>query len=324
MIASKVNILHQLLKKVRFFFYNRGYSEVVTPIMAPFLIPESYLDFFETKLKLPAGGSRKVFLTPSPELWHKRLLVQGSGNIFEISHRFRNGDIGSLHSPEFLLLEWYKLKASIYQTMAETEELVKEVIGRAEIIFNGNKVDLEQSFEKLSMDQAFNKYLGIKQEDFFNKEALIRVGQKYQVPIKPSWDWKNIFNLIYVSEIEPKLGFGRPTFIYNFPAQFAPLAKESQDSRFKERFELFINGLELCDGYSELTDADKQKQAFQAEVNEMKRLNKPVPEIDWGFIKALEKGLPDCSGVALGLDRLFMVAINKTKIKDVQLINLQF
>ncbi len=305
------------LAQLRSFFIGHGYLEVMTPISSPYLIPESYLDFFQTQLQLPDGRKRWLYLTPSPELWHKRLLAKYKTSIFEISPRFRNGDSGKLHKPEFLLLEWYKVGASIFETMEETEELIKEILGQEEMIYQGKKISLNSPFERLSMAEAFKKYLGCN--DFFNLPNLKQLGQRVGLTFSEEIKWEDLFNLIYVSEIEPKLGMNKPTFIYNFPVQFAPLARESSnDPRFKERFELFVGGVELADGYSELIDSKKQKEEFEREIELLKKQGKKIPRVDWEFVEVVGE-MPQSSGVALGLERLMMLKYDLDDIHQLSL-----
>ncbi len=309
--------LSDFLAQVRLFFTSHGYFEVMTPISSSHLIPESYLDFFQTRLQLPDGQEALLYLTPSPELWHKRLLAKYKTSIFEISPRFRNGDVGKLHKPEFLLLEWYKVGASIFETMEETEKLIREVLDQEKIVYQGKKVSLRSPFERLSMTEAFREYLNCS--DFFNLSNLKQLGHRVGLTFPEGIRWEDLFNLVYVSEIEPKLGMGKPTFIYNFPAQFAPLAKESAaDSRFKERFELFMSGVELADGYSELTDSKKQKEEFEKEVELLKKQGKKVPRLDWEFVEVVGR-MPRSSGVALGLERLLMLKYDLDDIHQLSL-----
>ncbi len=308
----------RVIDQIRKFFKDKGFWEVQTPVLAPALIPESYLDFFETKFTFPEGKRQVLYLTPSPEMWMKRLLVEGSGNIFELRSCFRNRDKGRLHNPEFLLLEWYRVGVDIFATMEDTEELVKEVLEKEEVKYQGKKVDLRSKFERLRIVEAFERYVGIKEADFFEVGKLVEVGKKRRVKVEPDWGWEEVFNVIYVSEVEPNLGFGKPVFIYDFPSNFAPLAKKSKkDVRFKERFELFINGVEICDGYSELDDPEEQRREFEKEIKIMKSKGKKIPKIDWEFIEVLKKGLPMCSGVALGVDRLVMIKMGVGEMRRI-------
>lgn len=292
-----------------------------TPLLAPALIPESYLEVFETELKDKMGNSNRAFLTTSPEMWHKKLLAAGSGNIFEITKSFRNTDIGGhFHLPEFTILEWYRVGVDYQQTMDDCEQLTRLVSNKSSISYQGKVVDLSKSFERLSVISAFKKYAGIDNLTLFDQQKLKDWAVKKGYQLSKEDDWETVYNLIFLKEIEPKLGFNRPTIIYDFPAQFAPLAKTSKkDPRVKERFELYIAGVELADAYSELTDPVEQKAQFEKEIELRKKLGKLDYPADWDFIKALESGLPECSGVALGVDRLMMVLLDKTNVNEVVL-----
>ncbi|MFH1561526.1 MAG: amino acid--tRNA ligase-related protein [Patescibacteria group bacterium] len=280
----------EIISKVRQFFNKQGFLEVQTPLLAPALIPESYLEVFETKLINKNGKSQRAFLAPSPELWHKKLLAAGADKIFEITKSFRNTDLGgSLHNPEFTMLEWYRTEANYQSTIEDCQKLIKFL-----------KPEISE-FEKITVTQAFEKYAQI--DDIFKLSD-------------------DDFNLIYVRDVEPKLGFERPTIIYNYPQQFAPLAKtSSKDQKIKERFELYINGIELADGYTELTDPEEQGRQFKKEVSVRKQNQKIQHPTDKDFLKALRSGIPNCSGVAVGLDRLIMILTNQSKIDDVILFS---
>jgi len=313
-----------LIQKTRNFFAKEGFLEVQTPTLAPYLLPESYLEVFETEIKNKTNQKQRAFLTTSPEMWLKKLLVAGIGNCFEITKSFRNTDLSEkLHSPEFTILEWYRISKGIQETMADCENLIKFLNNnKSTISYQGKTLDIGQPFARLSITEAFKKWIGINKKDFFNKSLLLKVAQEkgYQGNKKDSWD--EIYNWLYVSEIEPHLGLEAPTFIYDFPAQFAPLAKtKKSDKRFKERFELYLFGIELADAYYELNDWQEQKKQFEKE----KLLRKQIKAIEYpsdeDFIQALKSGLPDCSGVALGVDRLMMILLNAESIHQVILFS---
>lgn len=286
----------EIIEKTRRFFKKGGFLEVQTPSLVPSLIPESYLEIFATELKDKMGRKWPAYLTPSPELWHKKLLVAGATKIFEITKSFRNTDIGgSLHNPEFTLLEWYRTNADHWTTMKDCENLIRFLASSAKkITYQGKTIRLDQPFERITVAEAFRKYAGKT----------------------PGSDQD--FEVTYVRDIEPQLGQKRPTLIYNYPARFAPLAKtNSQDPGVKERFELYLFGIEIADAYNELTDPVEQRQQFKKEIRQRKKLGKTNHPVDWDFVKALEEGLPSCSGVALGIDRLVMIFTNQTKISQV-------
>ncbi|MBU2592444.1 MAG: EF-P lysine aminoacylase EpmA [Patescibacteria group bacterium] len=311
----------ELIGRIRAFFEKAGFLEVQTPLLSPALVPESYLEVFQTELKDKLGNSAPAFLTPSPELWHKKLLAAGSGNIFEITKSFRNTDLGGrFHLPEFTLLEWYRTGADYFDTMEDCQELIRSAASGNKLFYQGKSVNLTPPFERISIIEAFAKYAGIDDKTLFDKKSLVSWALKNNYRISLEDDWEMVYNLVFLKEIEPKLGFGRPTIIYDFPAEFAPLAKTNpKDSRVKERFELYIAGVELADAYSELTDPIEQKKQFEKEVKLRRKMDKLEHPVDWDFIKALESGLPDCSGVALGVDRLIMLLADKTEIGEVVL-----
>jgi len=313
-----------VIDSIRHFFKSEGFLEVQTPVMSPSLIPESYLEVFQTELKDKLGRKTKAFLTPSPEIWHKKLLAAGSGNIFEITKSFRNTDIGGhFHNPEFTLLEWYRTKADYKDTMVDCENLIREInLGKSEINYQGNVIKINGPFEKVSVAEAFERYTGIKVDKLFDREVLKKFVKKKRYRLSGDCSWDDLHNLIFLTEIEPKLGFGKPTILFDFPAQFAPLAKtSSSDPRFKERFELYICGVELADAYNELADPVEQERQLKKEMRLRKKAGMISHPFDNDFIAALRSGLPDCSGVALGVDRLMMIMTDKTDINQVLLFS---
>lgn len=289
----------EIIDRIREFFKKENFLEVQTPLLAPALIPESYLEVFETELKNKAGKIQKAFLTPSPELWHKKLLAADSGNIFEITKAFRNTDIGGpLHDPEFTILEWYRTKADYQDTMKDCENLLRFLNrGKTKLAYQDQVLDISRPFEKITVAQAFKKYARTTPNDNFE--------------------------INYVKFVEPNLGQERPTIIYDFPAEFAPLAKpclpagrQISDGLTKQRFELYLFGVEIADAYTELTDAVEQRRQFQKEQSARQKIGRTAHPQDKDFLKALESGLPDCSGVALGIDRLVMILTDQKNIHN--------
>lgn len=314
----------EIISSIRNFFKKGGFLEVQTPLLSPSLIPESYLEIFVTELVSKTGKKKVAFLTPSPELWHKKLLAAGSGNIFEITKSFRNTDVGGhFHNPEFTILEWYRVNADYKDTMKDCENLVRFINrNQPTITYQGKTLDISQPFERLSVFKAFEKFADIDQGVLLDKEKLKSKAAKKGYRFNKTDDWETIYNLIYVKEIEPQLGQDRPTIIYDFPAQFAPLAKTSRkNSRLKERFEFYLFGIELADAYNELIDPVEQKSQFEKEASLRKKAGKTNHAIDNDFLEALSSGLPPCSGVALGVDRLVMIFTNQTDINNVILFS---
>jgi EF-P lysine aminoacylase GenX len=310
----------KLINKTRSFFDNQGFLEVQTPLLAPYLIPESYLEIFETKLKNKLGKEAKAYLATSPEMWHKKLLAASSGNIYEITKSFRNTDIGGhFHNPEFTLLEWYRVGKDYKDTMKDCQKLIRFLNNNKPFLtYQGKQLNIGKPFMQITIAQAFEKYAQVKQKDLFSLDKIKVVAKKNGITVKDKDTWEEIYNLLFLQMVEPNLGIEQPTIIFDFPQQFAPLAKPNpQNPKFKKRFEVYLFGIELADAYDELTDPNLQEKEFAKEQKLRQKLNKTPYPADKDFLEALRKGLPDCSGVALGIDRLTMIFTDQTDINNV-------
>ncbi|RUM39733.1 MAG: EF-P lysine aminoacylase GenX [Desulfobulbus sp.] len=275
-----------LFQAVRDFFRSRSYIEVDTPIRQPVILPEA---------EIVPVSSGNWFLQTSPELYMKRLLADGNSRVFQICHCFRQGERGRLHLEEFSMLEWYHTGWSYLELMAECEELICAVMERQSCVRCEKDISLVRPWIRLSVEEAFQQFCGLS--------ASLAVEQ-------------GLFDELLVEKIEPELGWKRPVFLYDYPVALASLAREKPDAPdLAERFELYIGGVEIANGFSELTDPDVQRQRFTEElvkINETNRLQE-MPEI---FLKAL-RDVPDCAGIALGLDRLLMICTGADSIVDV-------
>lgn len=310
----------RLISKIRDFFDSQGFLEVQTPLLAPCLIPESYLEVFETELKNKLGKKTKAYLTTSPEMWHKKLLAASSGNIYEITKSFRNTDIeGHFHNPEFTLLEWYRTNSGYKETMEDCQQLIRFLNNNKPLLsYQGKQLNISKPFLQISVAEAFEKYAGLKQKDLFSLDKIRSAAKENGLTLKRDDSWEDIYNLLFLQAVEANLGMEQPTIIYDFPRQFAPLAKPNpQNPKFKKRFEVYLFGIELADAYDELTDPKQQEKEFIKEKNLRKKLNKTPYPADKEFLEALKIGLPDCSGVALGIDRLTMIFTDQTDINSV-------
>ena len=281
----------RLLAAVRTFFETAGYLEVETPVRIPAPAPEAHID------PLAADG---WYLQTSPELAMKRLLAAGYKRIFQICRCFRQGERGGRHLPEFTLLEWYSAHEDYRHMMTQTEALVQDVVSQInkgrELAFQGRSIDMAAPFDRITVGEAFDRWAGCTPE-----EALA-AGR---------------FDELVGLEIEPRMGWERPAFLYDYPAACAALARlRPEHPAVAERFELYIGGLELCNGFSELTDADEQRRRFEAE-RRLRRLNgRPLPPMPEPFLTALGD-MPPATGNALGLDRLAMLLADTSAIDDV-------
>lgn len=304
---------------IRTFFDKQGFIEVDTPLMVASPDTEPTNDPFQTTWK-GLGKSYIGYLTPSPEFLIKRLLANGSGNVYQMSHIFRNNEASEgKHNPEFMMLEWYHTNADYNDVMRDTEGLIKFVLtqnGRSdkELNYQGHLIDLNGDWERLSVSEAFEKFAKVSQETLLNESALIveATNRGYQ---KENTGYDDAFYQIFLNEIEHKLGFEKPTFLYDYPASQAALArKKADDPRLAERFELYIAGVELANAFSELTNWQEQEARLQHQVATRKAQKLPVWNYDHDFIEALKKGLPVTGGIALGVDRLIMLVADATDI----------
>ncbi len=308
------------------FLKGKGYLKIDLPVLSPALIPESYLEIFKTEFKY-FNTSENLFLTPSPELFLKRLLAKGIGDCYYLGKSFRNHERNSaLHSFEFNMLEFYKIKADYFDIADDLllllRSIANKVSGKEVITYQGKEISFEK-WEKIKISEAFKKYADIGEGELFNKELFLKKAGKKSYRTE-GFSYEDIFSQIYTQEIEPKLGVnGYPTLIYDYPKEFAALAKLNKDGRTAQRFEFYIGGIELGDCYTELTDWKEQEERFNEEDKKRRKDKKIVHPIDKGFIEALKYGLVDCAGIAVGFERLAMIFADTTSIEELRLINIK-
>lgn len=339
-IRQTYYIREELNFLIRKFFRNKKFHEVETPILLPALIPESYYEYFKTHLLDRNLQKKTLFLSASPESSLKKLLTAGFGNCFEITKSFRNTEIGSnIHNPEFTMLEWYMVNADYKNSMDLLKNLFQYLIVNLRkkkllphfkgnlLPYNNLEIDMSR-WEKISIRKAFNKYCGIdfnslvdknanSDNDIFSVSLIKTIARKKGYLVDRKNTWEEIFNQIYLNEIEPNLGIDHPTIIYDFPKPLAALAKLKSDNKlFAQRFELYIGNLELADCYTELDNWQEQQIRFDNDQYLRKKCKKYEITPDSEYIAALKKGLPDSSGVALGIDRTVMLFAGVEKIQD--------
>lgn len=292
-----------LMTKVRDFFVRRNALEVETPVLSAYGGTDPQLDYFEIE-------DPKRFMMTSPEFHMKRLLAAKFGDIFQITKSFRKDEFGGHHNNEFSMVEWYRVGMPQDKLMDEVEDLVSEIIGT------------KLNARRTRWIDAFKNYAGVnpfceKLSDFAEACRVheIPVPEKSETLTREDW-----WDYLMVFLVEPTLASNGPEFILDYPPSQAALAQTYVDAEgytWARRFELFVNQVELCNGYTELTDAVEQRRRFNADLEIRRAMNKPLPPLDERFLAALESGMPACSGVALGLDRLFMLALGKEEIADV-------
>jgi elongation factor P--(R)-beta-lysine ligase len=297
----------RLLERSRAFFVARGLLEVETPQLSAMAATDVQL---ESLVVQRPGGEALGWLQTSPEFPMKRLLAAGSGDIWQLARVFRGAERGRRHNPEFSLLEWYRVGWDVAALMDEVEALLRE-LARGLVAIG--------AAERISYREAFGRFAGF---DPFTADgaaitqALADAGAA--TPEGIEWDRDAALDLALSVLVEPALEATRPVFIYDFPASHAALARiRPGDPPLAERFELFFGGMELANGYQELTDAGEQAARFRADLEARRTRGLPEPLPDRQLLAALAHGLPECAGVALGFDRLVMVLAGATRIDDV-------
>lgn len=301
-----------LLAQTRAFFAARGVLEVETPVLSAAAVTDPHLLSFSASYSGPGlRCGQPLYLHTSPEFPMKRLLAAGSGCIYQIAKVFRNGEAGRRHNPEFTLLEWYRLGFDHHRLMTEVAELAATLLaGRLPLA----------GVERLSYRELFQRAVQIDPHRTHVPELAARAeALNLAIPSgMPTDDVDPWLDLLLTHCIEPHLGQGCLTFVYDYPASQAALARlRPGDPAVGERFELYVSGLELANGFHELSDAVEQRRRFEAENAARRVQGLPVMPLDERLLSALEAGLPECAGVALGFDRLVMLAAGKTSIQDV-------
>jgi lysyl-tRNA synthetase class 2 len=288
--AASLGLRAAVLADVRRFFGARAYLEVETPALVPALANEVHVDAFEVPVG-PAG--RAAFLSPSPELQMKRLVCDGLERIFQLGRAFRRDEAGPWHNPEFTLLEWYRVGAGVEDMMDETEALVRAVAnahGGGRLRADGAEAHVAGSFLRLTVTEAFARHAGLE------------AAETERLAVQ---DEERFFRLL-CERVEPALArAGVPVFLHDYPASLGSLARlRPERPHVAERFELYAAGIELSNGFGELSDPAEQRRRFARDAGRRAALGKVVYPLDERFLAALERGMPSCAGNALGIDRL--------------------
>jgi lysyl-tRNA synthetase class 2 len=306
--ASIPNLLKRaaIMAEIRRFFADRGVLEVETPCMSQATVTDIHLFPFQTRFVGPGHSQgMNLYLMTSPEYHMKRLLAAGCGPVFQLCRSFRNEEMGRHHNPEFTMLEWYRPCYDMYRLINE----VDDCCSRCWSARSG----------KLSYQQAFQRHLEIDPLSA-DKTQLREAAAKLDLSniADTEEDRDTLLQLLFTMGVEPHIGKDRPTFVYHFPASQASLAQIStEDHRVAERFEVYYKGIELANGFHELTDAREQQQRFEQDNRKRAARGLPQQPIDRNLLDALAAGLPDCSGVALGVDRVVMLALGAESISEV-------
>ncbi len=315
-----------IIKKIRSFFDNRKYLELDTPALSKTLIPETCLEVFKTEYIPPENSAihkkNELYLVPSPEIFIKKIIAEHNVDVFQVSKCYRNTESkGRIHNSEFTMLEYYTMEANYKKSMLITEELFIHLLPEKPLCNLGdNWASLRPPFIRLTMDDAFEKHAGFKLSDCKTSEQLAKHANKLGLE-DPSnnnfidWEMDDLYELILVHAIEPNLIDKKPIFLTDYPS-FVPCLAKDKEPMWKERWELYVNGIELANCYSEETDAQKVKEYFEKE-GELKTKHARVSHaLDTDYWKIFEN-FPECSGVAMGVDRLIAILGGFSSIETV-------
>lgn len=308
----------RILKAVRAWFETEGFLEVDTPALQVSPGMERNLDVFETVLREVDGDGRSMGLHTSPEFAMKKLLAAGAGPIFQIAHVFRNGERSATHHPEFSMLEWYRPGAGWRQGADDALALIGTAVEAAQPLTPTPGFDPNAPATWTSVSEAFQDALGFDPIPLqADGPGLAAKAAAAGIECAPEDGWDDVFFRCLLNQIEPGLGVSAPAVLHGYPARMASLARlDPADRRVAERFEVFAGGFELANGFGELTDAVEQRRRFEADAAAISAAGRTAV-IDEDFLAALEHGLPDSTGVALGFDRLVMLATGAARIEDV-------
>ncbi|SIQ74228.1 EF-P lysine aminoacylase EpmA [Marinobacterium stanieri] len=295
----------RVLAQIRSFFAEQDVLEVETPVLSKCAVSDPFLDSLEVSFGFQPGiEDERLYLQTSPEYALKRLLAAGSGDIYSMAKVFRNGEFGRRHNPEFTMLEWYRLGFDDRQLMAEVAALVRTVVP-------------ELSVQYLSYAELFERELGLDPHQASLQQLQQVCREHVDAPFEDD-DRDTWLNLLMSHVLEPRLHGA--VFIHSYPASMAALAQVRDDEQGRQvaaRFELFVDGVELANGYHELTDAAEQARRLQADQQQRAALGLPQRPLEQRLVEALEAGLPECAGVALGVDRLVMLALGVDSLDQV-------
>ncbi len=302
----------RLFMNIRRYFIDRGYLEVFTPTLSPSLIPEPTIKAFKTEFINEFIGNKDLFLIPSPEIFMKEMIAAGSGSIFQISSCFRNSEqLGDVHNPEFTMLEYYTMDFTDKESIQLTTDMI-----RATAISKPHWIDKEPLI--LTMETAFKEYAEvdlIKAQDY---EYLKAEAERLSLLVPECESWEDTFNRIFLTYVEPNLPKDRMVYLTDYPKQIECLAKNYSDKPYKMRWEMYINGIEVANCYTEETDKEKIQAYYEKEQAILEKTREGSEDIistaDYSFARL---DMPECSGVAIGLDRLLLTEYKGDEIAPI-------
>lgn len=323
-----------VLAALRSGFAGLGFVEVETPALQVSPGLEPHLRAFATELENPDGSTRPLYLHTSPEFAMKKLLVAGEQKLFQFAPVFRNGERAATHHPAFLMLEWYRAQtddgkpADYRDIMQDCETLLRAIAaatGKSRLAWQGQTADILQPWQYLTVHEAFARYAQLDLAACIGADphkpdlaAMRAACTAAGIRIDDGDSWDDLYFRVALGKVEPNLGIGAPCILHDYPIHQAALSRPKKGApHLAERFELYACGMELANAFSELTDADEQRRRFEADMALKRRLYGYDYPIDEDFLAALRHGLPDCAGIALGIDRLIMLLAGAARIEEV-------
>ena len=316
----------KMLAAIRSWFGANGFVEVETPILFEHSGLNPHIDEFETAYRVSPGdrNPRRLFLRTSPEVFHKRLLAAGLPKFYEIGRFFRNGEVTDSHNPEFTGLEFYEANADYRRVMEITEQVLSTAIaavaGSMRIRMDKTEIDVTPPWDRMTVREAFAARAGVTLPATDDVAALSAEAKRIGIAVHESDAFDDVFFRIFLEKIDPHLGRPKPLFLYDYPASMGVMARrKAGDPTVAERVEAYIGGVELANGFSELTDPAEQRARFVADREIVARKRAVAPEslsLDEGFLEALSR-MPPSTGIAIGLDRVLLLATERAAIRDV-------
>ncbi|MFA6537285.1 MAG: EF-P lysine aminoacylase EpmA [Patescibacteria group bacterium] len=313
-----------ILKSIRKFFDKQNFTEIEAPLIVKYAGQEPNIEPMMLKVHDENGREFQAFLHTSPEYTMKKMLSAGFDKIFFLGKTFRDYEsFGGTHNPEFTMIEWYRKYCDFNKIMDDTEGLFKFVskkLKKSKFKFADKEFFnfINQKWQRVSTKQLFKKYVKVNLDDYLTKEKMAKLCQDLKIKFSKGERFEELFYRIFLEKIEPNLGFDKPTIVYNYPATMAALSRISKkDKRYAERFEVYFKGLELANAYSELTDAQEQQKRLLEEKKINEKIKHNLVDLDKDFLEALQIGLPECAGIALGVDRLVMALSGCEEINNV-------
>lgn len=312
----------EIIKSIREFFWSQGFVETDTPVAVRLASQEPYLNPIPVTMHDPNSKPEKFYLRTSPEYALKKLLAVGYEKVFEIGKCFRDFEsFGGNHNPEFTMLEWYRAPGTYQDIMDDTENLFKFVgkkLNKESVTYKGKEINISENWHRQSMKEVWQNFIGVSLDNHLELNQMQELAKTKGYIVDSTDAYEDLFYKIFLNEIEPNLGNDKPIFVHDFPAQMTSLSRLCEDdSRYAERFELYVGGLELANAFGELTDAHVQKQKLEEDLVKRKALGKETWPVDPDFIGALESGIASAGGIAMGVDRMVLLFTGAKDLNEV-------